>query len=133
MVRRLPPDPVVRVHPFLAELRDGDRFLLYRGPDDAAAPPDGGEPSDRLLIAPSELTALRTVLMQVWAHPRFVEGRWEALPPDGAEVPWEVSRAAAAVVVAGPVWNTTLHSSGEIVAELEYARLEELVAALGEI
>ena len=129
MTRRPPQDPIVRAHPFLAELHDGDRFLLYRGPDDPDMPPDAGEPSDELLIAPSDLTALRTVLMEVWAHPRFVEGRWDAAPGT-TDPPWEVVRTAAAVVVAGPVWDATLHSSGELVAELPYGRLEGLLAAL---
>lgn len=136
-------DPIREAPPFGVQLWVTAWFRLNRRPD-IEDDPGGGEFCERLLIDPAELPALRAVLLQVWAHPHFAQDRWdvtrswltaEEYTPEvlaGADEPWRVARTRAAVVVEGPLWNPTVYPSGAFTVEIEYARLEELVAALGE-
>lgn len=141
------PEPTADMGPFLVELWGTAAFRLYRRAS-ILGELGGGEFTERLLIEPAELPALRAALLQVWAHPHFAENRWDTtrswLTSDApheytaeqiadANAPWAVARTGAAVVIEGPWWNPTVYPSGAFTAEVEYARLEKLLAALGEV
>lgn len=136
-------DPIREAGPYLVEMRTAG-FRLYRRSDEVDDP-DAGEYAEQLLIEPGELPDLRAVLLQVWAHPTFAGEQWDVTRAwltaerytqeelDAANEDWAVTRTAAAVVIEGPMWTPTVYPSGAFTTEIEFARLEELLAALGEV
>jgi hypothetical protein len=134
-------DPTPEAWPYVVEMRTSGVFVLSRcGPDDEA--PGAAEFWEELIIDIRELPALRTVLGQVADHPHFTRCRWDVnrswLTPAryteeqiaAANEPWNVRRFDGAIVVGGPLWNPHVFPSGAFAAEVEYARLEELITAL---
>jgi len=135
--------PTKAMGPFRIEMRR-ESFYLQRRVGDADEVRDAG-PADHLRIEAAELPAFRAALAQAQQHPHVAEARWDAerswRGAEGiraytaeeiaaADAPWEIRRAGSAITVAGPLWSPRRYPSGSFFAEVEYARLAELVAAL---